>query len=726
MTEITRRKFIQLTVVSGAVATGALSSGCQGGKEEITGTYGEPKQLPYVNQPAGLQDGIPQYFATTCAMCPAGCGIFVRTMAGRALKVEGNPADPVSRGKTCALGQASLQHLYNPGRLRGPIDNSSPADPRREIGWDDALSQLRSKLNSSRGKLAIVADADTIGRSPSAIAMLNDFAKTFGGTVFYYSAIDDAPWRAAAKAVYGRDQLPAYKIDEADVLVALGANFLERWPSPVYYSRLYGEFRQGPRRRAGDHGYFAYVGPRLSMTAANADEWFPCNPGTEAVVASGLQRLLGGTGLPLADVVRISGLDEAKLTALADKIHAAAPRALAMAGDGLLAHDDPTDSFTTVESLNVQTKSACVGFGQARLPVPSRPSSNQAMQTLIAGLKSGAFSTVLWVGQLDPVFSYTDFDALDLALSKAKSVAALSPFENRTTSSSDLVLPTRTFLEDWGDHVPLVIPAEHTGASLMQPIIDPSYILTKSGTNGQQVPWMDTRPLESILADVAQITPGDHAQNAVLSTWKLQPDDAAWNAMLSRGGHWTTGETGSASVANSSLSLPRPPKLLGAGEFAVDLYPHIYWHDGRHDNLPWMKEIPDPMTAVVWNIWAEINLQVAMKMGIRTGDIVRLSTPRAYMDLAAVPSQGIHPQLVSIPMRLAPDGRQANPFLLFAGQGGMAHVGLEKVSSAVAGYHRKLNTLVTVQDMPNGREPDSVKDLIHETAREWRAQEQKV
>ncbi len=127
MTEISRRKFIQLTVVGSAVA----ASGCrplsryQPGlyRAEVTGQYGgyDNRVYPYLNQPDGLMDGVPQYFATVCRMCPAGCGLFVRTMGGRAVKIEGNPAHPVNRGKTCARGQAALQHLYNPDRLRWPV-----------------------------------------------------------------------------------------------------------------------------------------------------------------------------------------------------------------------------------------------------------------------------------------------------------------------------------------------------------------------------------------------------------------------------------------------------------------------------------------------------------------------------------------------------------------------------------------------------------------------------
>ena len=309
MTEISRRKFIQLSVLGSAVA----ASGCeikplsryQPGiyRAEVTGQYGgyDNRVYPYLNQPDGLMDGVPQYFATACRMCPAGCGLMVRTMGGRAVKIEGNPAHPVNRGATCARAQAALQHLYNPDRLRQPVLHSTrgatatrergngmnPPDGRKTItdivtqptDWSNGAWQSNRRVESRRERIAILADAQEYANSPTQSRLLSEFAAATGAKIFSYSLLDDAPWRAAARAVYGRDQIPAYQLDEADVIVSFGGDFLEAWPSPVYYSRLFGDFRQGPRRTQGEHGRFIYVGPRMSMTAAKADVWLPCNPG---------------------------------------------------------------------------------------------------------------------------------------------------------------------------------------------------------------------------------------------------------------------------------------------------------------------------------------------------------------------------------------------------------------------------------------------------------------
>src|SRR5579862_3386999 len=270
MTEISRRKFIQLAVVGSAVAAAGIEVGCKNErvyKAEVTGQYGGMgnRTYPYLNQPDGLEDGVPQYFATTCQMCPAGCGLFVRTMGGRAIKVEGNPAHPVSHGKTCARGQAALQHLYNPDRIRFPAMRAARNQPAQQTDWETALTRVANGLSSAHGRSAMLIDGMIALGAPTLMRVIGDLAVAGGfAAVFSHSLINDAPWRAASRAVYGKDQLPDYRLDEADFIVAFNANFLEAWPSPVHANWLFGQFRQGPRRKQGEHGRFVYVGPRMS------------------------------------------------------------------------------------------------------------------------------------------------------------------------------------------------------------------------------------------------------------------------------------------------------------------------------------------------------------------------------------------------------------------------------------------------------------------------------
>ncbi len=771
MTDVSRRKFIQLTVLGSAVA----AAGCDPKnmsrynpriyKAEVTGQYGgyDNRVLPYVNQPDGFQDGVPQYFATACQMCPAGCGLFVRTMGGRAHQVQGNPTHPVSGGKVCPRGIASLQHLYSPDRLRFPAVRAARNAKPQNTDWETALAQTAQAVGGARGRVAILTDAVSMDRSPTLMGIIRQFAQAAGATVTAYGLLDNAPWRAASRAVYGRDQLPAYQLDEADYLLAFGSDFLEAGPSQVYYNRLFGEFRQGARRVQGQHGKFVYVGPRMNATAAKADVWLPCNPGTERDVALSIQEVvnrivtkLNFTPPPwnLASVPD-TGLDYGQIIQAGQEFAAAGARAVAIGGGDVLSRPDATAAMTDIESLNVQVGSRCVSFGTAALPLAANtPSYGRQMQALIGAMQSGRVGALLILGQSNPAFSLPPSFGFAQALARVPFVAALTPAEDDTTAFANMLLPTRTFMEDWGDDVPDVLPAGATVATLRQPIIDPQFVTDAPGLAPQEyahdlVPWMDTRGLGDLLIDIARRTgtplPDADMRAAVRRTWAglKQADlaapgtnnDPAWIAALGKGGFWKQGPIVPAVGRLPAPTAAPPAPELGTGAYALHLFPQSYQGDGRHANLGWSQEIPDPMTMAVWNSWVEINLQEAMRLGIRTGDIVRITGPGGSVEAPAVPTPGLHPQVVAMPigqghgdMGRNASGRGTNPLAILAASVdaqtgslafGAAQVRIEKVKSAESGFHGK-ETLVLAQDRPGGAEPDAIKDLIHTTAKEWK------
>ena len=139
--KISRRDFLKLASVG--AATTAVLTGCGPASRYV-------KREPYLKMPEYTYNGLSTYYATTCRECAAGCGLIVRTFQGRALKVEGNPNHPVNLGKTCARGQVTLQGLYNPNRVQGPIKHKRGEglydgnfqDVQSNMSWDDAIKAI--------------------------------------------------------------------------------------------------------------------------------------------------------------------------------------------------------------------------------------------------------------------------------------------------------------------------------------------------------------------------------------------------------------------------------------------------------------------------------------------------------------------------------------------------------------------------------------------------------
>src|SRR6476659_11106900 len=140
-TGVKRRDFLKVLGASGAaVATVGCSS-------EKVGNL-----VPYLVHPDETVAGVSTYYATTCRECAASCGLIAETRDGRVIKLEGNPEHPLNRGALCARGQSALQGLYNPDRLRGPMQKVNGA--WQPVSWDKAIDLLSQGLAAAKAKAA--------------------------------------------------------------------------------------------------------------------------------------------------------------------------------------------------------------------------------------------------------------------------------------------------------------------------------------------------------------------------------------------------------------------------------------------------------------------------------------------------------------------------------------------------------------------------------------------
>ena len=227
--------------------------------------------------------GAEMWTRSTCFECAASCGIEVRKIDGRLVKVEGNPEHPMSQGGLCARGQAIPQAMYHPDRIQTPLEKQ-PDGSWIELSWDDALDRVASSLGSL-GSLPTGTDIAFLTGSVTGHRrqIVHRFLQAFGST--RHLVHDAFPLHRPVSDV---------DIENAGYVVSFGAEILESHASPVRYARGLAALRQA---RPGRRGKFVMVGPRLSLTAANADEWIPARAGEELDVALGIAHVLIRDGL---------------------------------------------------------------------------------------------------------------------------------------------------------------------------------------------------------------------------------------------------------------------------------------------------------------------------------------------------------------------------------------------------------------------------------------------
>lgn len=253
-----RRDFLK---VVGAAGAGASLFGC--------GTQGAERLIPYVTPQEEIVPGLSTWYRTTCRECPAGCGMNIKTREGRAIKAEGNPLSPISHGRLCARGQASMHGLYNPDRIpQALVKGESGAWTK--IGWDDAEQRLAEALGQAQGRKVFLTQAFTGAMD----ALIDQWAAAFGMEVVRYDTYGWEPIRAANRLLFGIDAVPVHDFSQAEVIVSFGADFMETWLSPVDYAHGFVQ-SHAFNAASGSKGRFISVTPHQMLTDMNADEWLP-------------------------------------------------------------------------------------------------------------------------------------------------------------------------------------------------------------------------------------------------------------------------------------------------------------------------------------------------------------------------------------------------------------------------------------------------------------------
>ncbi len=683
---LSRRSFIKLAATAGAAA--ALP-GCEPAARKL---------IPYVVADENVIPGVPTFYATVCNECPAGCGVIARVREGRVIKLEGNPADPISQGAICARGQAALQGLYNPDRLAHPQIRSQ-SGALGAASWDEAL-----KLVNDRAAAAAKAGRDRVaflGSPPGPTLrkiVLAWLAAYQSGRAIFDEPISDEPARSAAMTLFGRRDLPVYRIDQAETLISFSADLVETWRSPVELARQYAEFR-APRERRGalSIGRAFYVGPRMSLTASRCDEWIAVRPGDEAEIAwsvlltmvrqrwvsqnSGVDVTQLSAALADYDPLAVSartGVGADTIMKLADAF-GRADGALALAGS-----DDPSVHLAAF-ALNAVTGN--VGRTMTFLDgAPGEAASTpDEVAAAVRDMRDGKVDVAVIAGS-NPVFTMPPEWRIAEALQRVATVVWCGGVPDETAAMANILLPAHHPLESWRDTAPRA-GVHGLGQPVMQPVFASralgDILLDSARAAGANIAWKDTASavkaawldLAPKPAAVASPTPAAKASPAPAPAPTGAPQAPAaappvedfWTKARREGGWF---EEPRPSAVKPNLGVLKPPTYARAvPELQVAAFAHIFLYDGRGADKPWLQEIPEPVSQIVWDSWAEIHPLTAVKLGVKSDQVIELSTEHGVIEAPAYVSDRVRPGVIAVPIGQGHGaygrwarGRGANPW----------------------------------------------------------------
>lgn len=661
---ISRRKFLKLTGMGAAAA--AVLTGCGPAARYVV-------RRPYADMPEFNETGKSTYYATTCRECPAGCGLILRTQEGRALKAEGNPAHPVSRGKICSRGLVGVQGLYNPDRIKAPLKRAQRGAAGEAMEWEAGLGVVKAALSGPGDKVAFY-----LGLAPDHLFdLVSELTQKIGAPApVRYGALGMLEGRAtlaeASKQFFGEAAFPYFDLGGADLVVSFGADFLETWLSPVAYARGYSQMR---RFSAGikPRGYMVSLDARRSLTAGAADEWYPVVPGAEGLAALALGKLIADR--MGKDVPAFAGVDPAASASAAgvpiDRLHrlaemaVTAKRSIFIPGGSALAHANGLAAARAILALNVLVGS--VGQPGGLFLTPSGPESSPANDVvkLIERMKAGQVET-LFIHGANPLFELPPSLGFTQALANVKQVISFASFPDETALQADYVLPDHTPLEAWG--------YQRTLAGSDRPIV--------SAAQPVVVPLYNTRAAADVLLSAGMLPYSDEVdfiQKKLLpllaekdSTIEATEIATFWAKFLQLGGWWKQQSALTAPPESVSALLENALEVQApAGkEYHLITYPN-QMGDGSGANRPWLQETPSASTTVMWNSWVEINPLTAEKLGLKDDDIVTIKSAAGEVEAIVYQYPAIRPDTIAIPFgqghtalgRWA-EGRGCNPAAL--------------------------------------------------------------
>jgi molybdopterin-containing oxidoreductase family iron-sulfur binding subunit len=661
---VTRRQF--LTLAGASLALAGLGGCAQKVPEKI---------MPYTRQPEDLVPGKPLFYATAMALGRFATGLLVESHEGRPIKVEGNPEHPVSKGATDVHAQASVLTMYDPDR------SQTASYLGRPRAWTELVPVLRTRLYGTSGKpvndgegVYVLTEAVA---SPTLARQLDAFRKRFPkAKVYSYEPTGPDNALNGAKLAFGKPVHTYYRLDRADVVVALDADFFTCGPASLMYARGWAD----RRRQAIDavekkgHGEGAAAGEgnapkmsRLYVVESNLTSTGGAADNRLRIKASqveGFARALGAA-VGVADVKAptLEGLAATWVTEVAADLKAQAKgRTLVIPGDG---------QPPAVHALTHAINGALGNLGETVVVVPDVPAEYQAVgsdsiKEFAADLGQNKVKTLFFLGG-NPVYNAPgDLKLPDLLEKNGRREGVLHVrlglYDDETSRLSHWHVPEAHFLEAWGD-----ARAVDGTASVVQPLIAPLY----GGRSPLEL-------LSSVLDD--QPRPPYELVRETWRAWWEDPKGGAktggdfekfWQRAVHdgfiRGTDW---KPGSASVAGDLAGkLPPAPDAAKPGEFELQLLPDPVLHDGRFANNGWLQELPKPITRLTWDNVLIVSPKTAEKLGVNDRNVTSKGGEHGIVnaDMVKVTLDGGR-KLENVPVWIQP-GHADDAFTLHLGYG---------------------------------------------------------
>jgi len=274
--EVSRRKFLQ-----GSVALSIVGGSSLGVTNLLAGHEESGKDLDKLKVTTKTGTGEATEVATLCEMCVNKCAAVARVENGIVTKLNPNPLFPKSKNMLCPRGNAGIQALYDPDRLKHPMIRIGEKGEGKfkKVTWEEAYDAILNGTDKFPG-MAKILDEEKDNRSSFLFCAGEGMAEHTFKT--FYSAFGSSNWLNHASLClqtvvsgYGVTigGYAAADLENAEYIIMAGANRAEAIVTPDTMDAF--------KRTKGRGAKLICIDPRFTNTAAKSDKWLAINPGTD-------------------------------------------------------------------------------------------------------------------------------------------------------------------------------------------------------------------------------------------------------------------------------------------------------------------------------------------------------------------------------------------------------------------------------------------------------------
>ena len=628
-----RRSFLGLT---GAAAGAALLHGCA--KRETVLIEQSLKR-------SSTNPGEAAWRRSICQQCSGGCETEVRTIDGRAKKIEGDPTALVNGGGVCALGHSALQELYHPHRFLEPQRTSGSTTILSEpASWDDALVAITSLLEASvgDGEIVFCCSPDPVER-----VVTQHLASAFEGSVCVVDAAHGAVEREAQRQFFGGEVDLLYPSAEVDFVLAVGASVLDRWGNPVSQAETVAEARaQGAE--------LSVISQRMSLTSAKADLWLPLKgeawPLLDALAARARS---AEASAELASLAAQMDVPLERLERLAEQLATAKNPLVFVGGEGGSV-EDVVAGYRLQEAYGALPEAARFEPVLTDGANGSETAEIQTLKELTQAVATGSVKVVVTLG-VDLLGAVPMSWGLEESFSQESGshLIALASASDATTRAADWILPIQTDLErvqvSWnrygaasGASLSVADPVVAARGATRHPI---DVILAMAAAAGRDVGWKDASAVREALVSALGELGGKTARSVVRSSLRGSGRIPVREGALQ--------PVAAVLQADTTAPTTASPPLVAAPERGAPV--HLVLFEGvRGERLgwgrPWLAELPDPISSVMWGSWIELDPHTALDVGVETGDLVAVTSGHGSVMTTAFINPAIRPRSAAMPL----------------------------------------------------------------------------